>query len=75
VADLLTPVSAVPQDRRASDYAFLLESVEGGEQIAPVLVPRQGSVPDPPLARWQDDLDRAGEVTESDQPFVAPCAS
>ena len=34
VADMLTPVSAFLKIAEHSDYAFLLESVEGGEQIA-----------------------------------------
>src|SRR5262249_11412198 len=34
VADMLTPVSAFLKIAENSDYAFLLESVEGGEQIA-----------------------------------------
>ena len=33
VADLLTPVSAFLKIAEHSDYAFLLESVEGGEQV------------------------------------------
>ena len=33
-ADLLTPVSAFLLLRNSSDYAFLLESVEGGEKLA-----------------------------------------
>ncbi len=33
-ADLLTPVSAFLLLRQGSDYAFLLESVEGGEKLA-----------------------------------------
>ena len=33
-ADLLTPVSAYLRLARGADYAFLLESVEGGEKIA-----------------------------------------
>ena len=33
VADLLTPVSAFLKVAEHSDYAFLLESVEGGEQV------------------------------------------
>ena len=33
VADLLTPVSAFLKIAEHSDYAFLLESVEGGEKI------------------------------------------
>jgi anthranilate synthase component 1 len=34
MADLLTPVSAFLKIAENSDYAFLLESVEGGEQVA-----------------------------------------
>ena len=33
VADMLTPVSAFMRIAEHSDYAFLLESVEGGEQV------------------------------------------
>ena len=55
VADLLTPVSAFLKIAEHSDYAFLLESVEGGEQVArysflgkdPFLILR--------VARRQDD--------------------
>ena len=45
VADLLTPVSAFLKIAEHSDYAFLLESVEGGEHVGALLVPRQGPVP------------------------------
>jgi anthranilate synthase component I len=71
VADLLTPVSAFLKVAEHADYAFLLESVEGGEQVArysflgkdPFLIVR---------ARGGKVLiDRAGETTESDQPFTA----
>lgn len=34
MADLLTPVSAFLKIAQDADYAFLLESVEGGEQVA-----------------------------------------
>src|SRR5579862_6121360 len=34
VADLLTPVSAFLKIAEDADHAFLLESVEGGEQVA-----------------------------------------
>jgi anthranilate synthase component I len=34
MADLLTPVSAFLKIAEHSDYAFLFESVEGGEQVA-----------------------------------------
>src|SRR5215216_5886433 len=71
VADLLTPVSAFLKIAEHSDYAFLLESVEGGEQIArysflgkdPFLILRSRG--------GKTVIDRAGEVTESDKPFVA----
>src|SRR6186997_2800520 len=71
VADLLTPVSAFLKIAEHSDYAFLLESVEGGEQIA-----RYSFLGKDPflILRSRDGktvLDRAGEVTESDQPFIA----
>jgi anthranilate synthase component 1 len=53
VADLLTPVSAFLKIAEHADYAFLLESVEGGEHVG-ATVPRQ----DPAsscVARRQDD--------------------
>jgi len=71
VADLLTPVSAFLKVAEHADYAFLLESVEGGEQVArysflgkdPFLIVR---------ARGGKVLiDRAGETTESDKAFTA----
>ena len=34
IADLLTPVSAFLKIAEHSDYAFLFESVEGGERVA-----------------------------------------
>ncbi len=71
VADLLTPVSAFLKIAEQSDYAFLLESVEGGEHVGrysflgkdPFLTlrGRQGQV----------FVDRAGEpTTESEQSFM-----
>jgi len=71
VADLLTPVSAFLKVAEHADYAFLLESVEGGEQVArysflgkdPFLIVR---------ARGGKVLiDRAGETTESDKSFTS----
>jgi anthranilate synthase component 1 len=70
IADLLTPVSAFLKIAEHSDYAFLFESVEGGEQVArysflgkdPFLVLRargQGTV-----------VERSGVTTESDDAFV-----
>jgi anthranilate synthase component I len=71
IADLLTPVSAFLKIAEHSDYAFLFESVEGGERVArysflgkdPVLVLRQRA--------GRTSIDRSGVTTESDQPFVA----
>jgi anthranilate synthase component I len=70
IADLLTPVSAFLKIAEHSDYAFLFESVEGGEHVArysflgkdPFLVLRH--------RRARTSLDRAGVTTESDEPFV-----
>ena len=70
IADLLTPVSAFLKIAEHSDYAFLFESVEGGERVArysflgkdPFLVLRQrGAV---------TVLERSGVTTETDEPFV-----
>jgi len=70
VADLLTPVSAFLKIAEHSDYAFLLESVEGGEQVArysflgkdPFLILRSRG--------GKTMVDRAGQHSESDRPFV-----
>ncbi len=70
MADLLTPVSAFMKIAEHSDYAFLLESVEGGERVArysflgkdPFLVVR---------ARGRRTvLERSGVTTETDAPFI-----
>src|SRR5687767_8986283 len=71
VADMLTPVSAFLKIAEHSDYAFLLESVEGGEQVArysflgkdPFLILRARG--------GRTILDRAGQRSESDKPFIA----
>ena len=71
VADMLTPVSAFLKIAEHSDYAFLLESVEGGEQVArysflgkdPFLILRSRG--------GKTIVDRAGQRSESDQPFIA----
>jgi anthranilate synthase component 1 len=70
MADLLTPVSAFLKIAEHSDYAFLFESVEGGEQVArysflgkdPFLVLRSKG--------GKTIIDRSGVTTESDEPFV-----
>jgi anthranilate synthase component 1 len=71
VADMLTPVSAFLKIAEHSDYAFLLESVEGGEQVArysflgkdPFLILRSRG--------GKTIVDRAGQTAESDRPFIA----
>jgi anthranilate synthase component 1 len=71
VADLLTPVSAFLKIAEHSDYAFLLESVEGGEQVGrysflgkdPFLILRSRG--------GRTTIDRAGQTSESDKPFIA----
>ena len=70
MADLLTPVSAFLKIAEHSDYAFLFESVEGGEQVArysflgkdPFLVLRSRD--------GKTVMDRSGVTTETTEPFV-----
>jgi anthranilate synthase component 1 len=70
MADLLTPVSAFLKIAEHSDYAFLFESVEGGEQVArysflgkdPFLVLRSRD--------GKTVMDRSGVTTETQEPFV-----
>lgn len=70
MADLLTPVSAFLKIAEHSDYAFLFESVEGGEHVArysflgkdPFLVLR--------ARQGRTVIERAGSRTELDEPFV-----
>ena len=70
VADLLTPVSAFLKVAEHSDYAFLLESVEGGEHVGrysflgkdPFLILRG--------REGQTTIEQAGTTSASDKPFV-----
>jgi anthranilate synthase component 1 len=70
VADLLTPVSAFLKIAEDADYAFLLESVEGGEHVGrysflgkdPFLILRAHD--------GRTTIERGGAVMESDRPFV-----
>src|SRR5689334_13038800 len=76
VADLLTPVSAFLKIAEHADYAFLLESVEGGEHVGrysflgkdPFLILRADNA-------GRATIERSGAVTESDQPFIATLRS
>src|SRR3954466_13101081 len=70
VADLLTPVSAFLKIAEHADYAFLLESVEGGEHVG-----RYSFLGKDPflILRSRDGrtiIDRSGTTTEGDQPFI-----
>src|SRR5215813_3939922 len=70
VADLLTPVSAFLKIAEDADYAFLLESVEGGEHVGrysflgkdPFLILRARG--------GKTTIDRGGKVTDAGAPFV-----
>jgi len=70
VADLLTPVSAFLKIAEHADYAFLLESVEGGEHVG-----RYSFLGKDPflILRARDGkttIDRGGQTTESDRPLI-----
>src|ERR1700745_2252056 len=70
VADLLTPVSAFLKIAEDSDYAFLLESVEGGEHVG-----RYSFLGKDPflILRARDGrttIERGGVTKASDRPFV-----
>src|SRR4029078_10070534 len=70
VADLLTPVSAFLKIAEHADYAFLLESVEGGEHVGrysflgkdPFLILRARD--------GQTTIERAGITSDSARPFI-----
>jgi anthranilate synthase component 1 len=71
IADLLTPVSAFLKIAGHADYAFLLESVEGGEHVG-----RYSFLGKDPFLVLRADLDgrttteQAGVTTELDEPFI-----
>src|SRR6266404_9932586 len=70
VADLLTPVSAFLKIAEDADYAFLLESVEGGEYVGrysflgkdPFLILRAKA--------GKTTIERGGVTSASDRPFI-----
>src|SRR5579864_5914197 len=76
VADLLTPVSAFLKIAEHADYAFLLESVEGGEHVGrysflgkdPFLILRAAAAAGG--AGVRTTIERGGAVVESDRPFI-----
>jgi anthranilate synthase component I len=70
VADLLTPVSAFLKVAEHSDYAFLLESVEGGEHVG-----RYSFLGKDPflILRGRDgstSIEKAGVTTNAEKPFI-----
>jgi len=70
VADLLTPVSAFLKIAEHADYAFLLESVEGGEHVG-----RYSFLGKDPflILRARDGrttIERAGTTVDSEAPFI-----
>jgi anthranilate synthase component 1 len=70
VADLLTPVSAFLRIAENSDYAFLLESVEGGEHVG-----RYSFLGKDPfvMLRTRDGktiVEKAGVTTEKPEEFI-----
>src|SRR5919206_2649210 len=70
VADLLTPVSAFLKIAEHADYAFLLESVEGGEHVG-----RYSFLGKDPflILRARDGrttIDRGGATTTAEQPLI-----
>jgi anthranilate synthase component 1 len=70
MADLLTPVSAFLKIAEHSDYAFLLESVEGGEHVG-----RYSFLGKDPflILRGRDGetaVERAGATTTVETPFI-----
>jgi anthranilate synthase component 1 len=70
VADLLTPVSAFLKIAEDADYAFLLESVEGGEHVG-----RYSFLGKDPflILRARGDrtiVERGSATTESEQPLI-----
>src|SRR5215813_1810031 len=70
LADLFTPVSAFLKVAEDADYAFLLESVEGGERVA-----RYSFLGKDPFLVLKTEngravLEQAGETRPLDEPFV-----
>src|SRR5215207_2872179 len=70
MADLFTPVSAFLKVAEHADYAFLLESVEGGEHVA-----RYSFLGKDPFLVLKTEngravIEQAGETKPLDEPFV-----
>src|SRR4026207_1402611 len=70
VADLLTPVSAFLKIAEHSDYAFLLESVEGGEHVGRYSFLGKDSFLILRARDGKTTIEKGGALTDSDQAFV-----
>jgi anthranilate synthase component 1 len=70
VADLLTPVSAFLKIAEHSDYAFLLESVEGGEHVGRYSFLGKDPFLILSVRDGRAQIEQAGTITERDEPFV-----
>ena len=82
VADLLTPVSAFLKIAEDADYAFLLESVEGGEHVGrysflgkdPFLILRARDGQGDELRQQLDVADRQPDIAAPDVDDRRPAA-
>ncbi len=70
MADLLTPVSAFLKIAEHSDYAFLLESVEGGEQLARYSVLGKDPFLIVTARQGRTIIEQAGMSSETDESLV-----
>src|ERR1051325_1045973 len=70
VADLLTPVSAFLKIAEHADYAFLLESVEGGEHVGRYSFLGKDPFLTLPPKQGKRILERGGTTPESEKPFL-----
>jgi len=71
LADLLTPVSAFLKIAEHSDYAFLFESVEGGEHVARYSFLGKDPFVILKAVGEKTVVERAGTTTTADEPFLA----
>src|SRR4030095_9202568 len=71
IADMLTPVSAFLKIAEHSDHAFLLESVEGGEHVGRYSFLGKDLFQILGRKSARTIIDRAGQTSETDQPFIA----
>jgi anthranilate synthase component I len=70
MADLLTPVSAFLKIAEHSDYAFLFESVEGGERVARYSFLGKDPFLMLKVRGGRTTIDRSGVQSDTDEPFI-----